>query len=105
MKILTLLTAAGFTMLAASCAHNRPSDVSPEEAARFDRNLVRETVVFEANTKSGATVPDVSSPQLRAVWIPERVEGNRLIEAHREWILEGDVSILGIPKQSGAKSK
>ena len=29
--------------------------------------------------------------------VEEKIEGNRLIERHREWILEGDVSLLGIP--------
>jgi hypothetical protein len=80
-----------------SCAHAKPDAVSAAEAARIDRKLVRDSVVYDPGAKDGAVVPDISSPQLRAIIVEERVEGNRLIERHREWILEGDVSLLGIP--------
>ena len=84
-----------------SCAHALPSPVLPSDAARIDRHLVRDTVVYEPGAKDGAVIPDVSAPQLRAVMVEERIEGNRLIERHREWILEGDVSLLGIPQLRG----
>lgn len=80
------------------CAHKAPVPVSEEEAARLNRSLVREAVVFEPGSEQGAIVPDVSSPRLRAKWIEERRENNHLIEAHREWFLEGDVVLLAIPK-------
>ena len=86
------------SLMFVSCAHGPANSASPEEAARLDRKLVKETVVYEPNAKEGAVVPDVSAPGLRAIWVEERIEGQRLIEAHREWLLEGDVTLLGIPK-------
>lgn len=85
-------------VLGSACAHQKVDNVSAEDASRIDRKLVKESVVYEPGAKEGASVPDVSAPRLRAVWVEERIEGNRLIEAHREWLLEGDVSLLGIPK-------
>lgn len=95
------------------CAHVQPQEVAARDAAKLDRKLVRDAVVFEDGAKDGAVVPEISSPQLRAIMIPERVENNRLIEAHREWVLDGDVAILGIPhstvrstiKTTGGKRK
>ena len=87
-----------FAWSLSSCSHGQNSnDVSPEQAAKIDRKLVRDAVVFEQGTKDGAIVPELSAPRLRAVWVAEKVENNRLIEAHREWILEGEINILGIP--------
>lgn len=90
-------------VVTAGCAHESAIEKEEKEASRFNRKLVKEAVVFEPGTESNAVVPDISAPRLRAIWIPERVENGKLIEAHREWLLEGDVSILGIPKQQGAK--
>jgi hypothetical protein len=83
------------------CATSKPKEVMPDQAAKLDRQLVKEAVLYEPGTEKGAVVPEISAPRLHAVFIPERVENNRLVEAHREWILEGDVSILGIPKSKG----
>ncbi len=99
-KILSLAITVAFV----GCAHGQTNPVSEDEAARIDRTLVKETVVYEPGSKDGAVVPDISAPRLRAIWVPERQENGRLIEAHREWTLEGDVTILGIPK-SLRKSK
>lgn len=106
MRIWTLYV-LGTCLFLMGCAHLRNASETAMEAARLDPVLVRETVVFESGTKDGAIVPEISAPRLRAVWVPERLEGNRLIEAHREWFLEGDVTILGIPRaaKSGAARK
>jgi hypothetical protein len=93
-QIISLLTAINVV----GCAHVPVGGSSASEAVKLDRKLVRDAVVFEDGAKDGAVVPEISSPQLRAIMIPERVENNRLIEAHREWVLDGDVSILGIPR-------
>ena len=29
--------------------------------------------------------------------VEEKIEGNRLIERHREWLIDGEVQLLGIP--------
>lgn len=106
MKILSLILIPIIAAALASCSHSRPSEsVPPEEAAKLNRKLVRESVVFESGAKDGAVVPEISAPQLRAVLVPERIENNRLIESHREWVLEGDVSLLGIPSEKGVKKK
>ena len=93
----------------AACAHTSASRVDTTDAVKLDKKLVRESVIFEADAKNGAVVPEISAPRLRAVWIPERTENDRLVEAHREWILDGDVTILGIPhsqpKSIGVKKK
>lgn len=93
------------SLLCSACAHEKQNTetVSPDEAAKLDRKLVKESVVFEQGTKEGAIVPDISSPRLRAKMVPEHIENGKLIECHREWELEGDVSILGIPKKGGPK--
>ena len=87
------------------CAHTPAAPVPQAEAAKLDRTLVRDAVVYESGAKDGAVVPEISAPRLRAVWVAERVENNKLIEAHREWLLEGDVSILGIPAPTPDKVK
>jgi len=86
--------------MASGCAHKKTDSVSVEEAARLNRNLVKDAVVFEPGSEQGAIVPDVSSPRLRAVWVDEHRENNKLIEGHRQWILEGDIVLLGIPKSA-----
>lgn len=96
-NFITVLTAAAL-VISLGCAHSKVAPVSEDEAARIDRVLVKDAVVYEAGAKEGAVVPDISAPRLRAIWVPERIENGRLIEAHREWLLEGDVTILGIPK-------
>lgn len=100
MKFHTVMTAQVILLfgIVSGCAHKSIDKVSPDDAAKLDQNLVRDAVVFEPGTKDGAVVPEISAPRLRAIWIGERIEGNRLIEAHREWILEGDITLLGIPK-------
>ncbi|MCM0606261.1 MAG: hypothetical protein KA715_09235 [Xanthomonadaceae bacterium] len=106
MKIISLVLIPFCALAFTGCAHTRSQEVvPPDEAARLSRQLVRESVVFETGAKAGAVVPEISAPQLRAVMIPEKIENNRLIEAHREWILEGDVSLLGIPQEKEAKKK
>lgn len=104
-QVISLIT----TISAVGCAHMQPQEVAASDAAKLDRKLVRDAVVFEDGAQNGAVVPEISSPQLRATMVPERVENNRLIEAHREWILDGDVTILGIPrsipKQTRGKRK
>lgn len=67
--------------------------------------IVQDAVVFEPGTKDGATVPELSSPSLWAVMVEEKIEGNRLIEKHREWILQGEVQLLGIPKSAAKATK
>jgi hypothetical protein len=84
------------SLCAVSCAH-REAKVEPKDAARLEPRLVRETVVYGPGAETGAVVPEISAPRLRAEWIREKVENGRLVEAHREWVLEGDVIILGTP--------
>jgi hypothetical protein len=87
------------------CATSKPKEVTPDQAAKLDRQLVKDAVIYEPGTEKGATVPEISAPRLHAILVPERVENNRLVERHREWILEGDVTILGIPKKPESKEK
>lgn len=100
--IRSLIACSILAVGAGACAAPAVNDATPEQAARIDRKLVKNAVVFEPGTKEGAVIPEISAPSLRAIWIEEKREGNRLIEAHREWILEGDVSLLGIPKKKAA---
>lgn len=55
-------------------------------------------MTFGPGAETGAVVPDVSSPCLRAEMVAERVENNKLIEKHREWTLDCEVRLLGIPQ-------
>ena len=89
------------SLCAASCAH-RETKVEPKDAARLEPQLVRETVVYGPGAERGAVVPEISAPRLKAEWVGEKVENGRLVEAHREWVLEGDVVILGTPPVRGA---
>ena len=97
--------AAACATLGAGCASSQTNNVSPDQAAKLDRRLVKDAVVYEPGTEKNAVVPEISAPRLRAIWVPERVENNRLVEAHREWLLEGDVTILGIPNKKGNLEK
>lgn len=91
------------TLGCAGCAHGRAENVAPEDAARINRKLVRNAVSFGPGAEDGAVVPEVSSPCLRAEMVPERTETNRLIEKHREWVLDCDVRLLGIPDERRAR--
>lgn len=91
------------TILAASACAHKEQKVDPKDAVRIDPKLTRESVVFEPGSERGAVVPDISAPRLRAIWVEERIENGRLIEAHREWQLEGDVVILGTPLTQGGR--
>jgi hypothetical protein len=84
------------TGLMVGCAHTPPGNVSPDEAARLNRKLVRNAVSFGPGAEDGAVVPEVSSPCLHADIVDEKIEGNKLIEKHREWMLDCDVRLLGI---------
>lgn len=97
MKI--IFAAIGSMFILVGCAHKNPNTVSSQDAARLNRELVSQSVVFESGTETGAVVPDLSSPRLTAKWIEAYQEGNLYHEAHRAWILDGDVRILGIPKE------
>jgi len=107
MKIKHLSNMVGVAAVLCSvvgCAHQPIESVSKEEAARIDRRLVRNAVNFAPGSESGAVVPDVSSPCLQAEIVDEKIEGNRLIEKHREWTLGCDVRLLGIPKVAERKA-
>lgn len=86
-----------------ACAQNRVA--GPNTDAKLDRSLVRDAVVFEAGAKDGAVIPEILAPRLRAIFVEEKIENNRLIEAHREWLLEGEAQILGIPRERKKPSK
>ncbi len=32
--------------------------------------------------------PSLTSPKVRKVWVPEKIEGDRFIEGHWMWVLE-----------------
>lgn len=97
------LGAAVLMLSVSGCAHTKPDEVKESEAARINRALVKDAVVFEPGTQDGAVVPDLSAPRLRAILVPEHVDNGRLIEAHREWQLEGEVMFLGIPAPKGRR--
>jgi len=101
-KILIAVLASASAVLAVGCAHAPVNNVSPDEAARINRKLVRNAVSFGPGAEVGAVVPDVSAPCLRAEVVPETVSSNRLVEKHREWVLDCDVRLLGIPERPGA---
>lgn len=41
-----------------------------------------------SNTKDKNKSPMLTSPKVRKVWIPEKIEGDKYIEGHYMWILE-----------------
>lgn len=96
--LLCLMIAVG----AGACAAPAVNDATPEQAARIDRKLVRNAVVFGPGAEDGAVVPDISTPCLRAVIVDEERTPKKIVEKHREWYLECDVSLLGIPKKKKA---
>lgn len=40
------------------------------------------------SNKDDAKTPFLTSPQVRKVWVPEKIEGDKFIEGHWMWILE-----------------
>jgi hypothetical protein len=97
MKLKKVFVIAMSCIWIAGCSHSKIEEVREEDAARINRKLVKQTVVYEPGAEDGAVVPDLSAPQLRAMMIPEHIENGRLVEKHREWQLEGEVTLLGTP--------
>ncbi len=89
-----------FIFLVSACAQGRAAGEKPEASLKLSPEVVQGAVTFEPGTKDGAVVPEISAPRLRAIWVPEKVDGNRLIEAHREWEMQGEPQLLGIPKDA-----
>jgi hypothetical protein len=40
------------------------------------------------NEYAGTKTPFLTSPKVRKVWVPEKIEGDKLIEGHWMWVLE-----------------
>lgn len=64
---------------------------------KLGSEIVQGAVTFEPGAEVGAVVPEVSAPRPRGIMVEEKIEGNRLIERHREWLIDGEVQLLGIP--------
>lgn len=64
---------------------------------KLGSEIVQGAVTFEPGAEVGAVVPEISAPRLRGMMVEEKIEGNRLIERHREWLIDGEVQLLGIP--------
>lgn len=92
-------------VICGGCAHQKVDGVSPDQATRIDRRLVKEAVTFGPGAEDGATIPDVSSPCLHAEVVPEHKEdgGRILVERHRRWQLQCDAQILSIPSSNRSK--
>lgn len=41
----------------------------------------------QSNTSSDKS-PALTSPKVRKVWVPEKIEGDKYIEGHWMWVLE-----------------
>ena len=81
------------------CAHKTVDAVSSDQAARIDRKFIKDSVTYGPGAEDGAVIPEVSSPCLHAEVVPEHLEsgGHVLVEKHRQWHLQCDSQILGIP--------
>lgn len=86
--------------LVSACAQGRAAGENQASNMKLSPEVVQGAVTFEPGTKDGAVVPEISAPRLRAIWVPEKIDGNRLIEAHREWEMLGEPQLLGIPKDA-----
>ena len=87
------------------CAHGGAEKEKRGVEIKLGPEVVQGAVTFEPGTQDGAIVPDISAPRLRAVMVEEKIEGNRLIERHREWLLDGEPRLLGIPVEVKKKSE
>lgn len=92
-------------VLLSGCAQGRAAGEKQGDSIKLSPEVVQGAVTFEPGTKDGAVVPEISSPRLRAIWVPEKIEGNRLIESHREWEMIGEPQLLGIPKDAKKKTE
>lgn len=45
-----------------------------------------------ASNKDDNKSPALTSPKVRKVWVPEKIEGEKYIEGHYMWILEKTTS-------------
>jgi hypothetical protein len=91
-------------VLLSGCAQGRAAGEKQGSDIKLGPEVIQGAVTFEPGTKDGAIVPEISSPRLRAIMVEEKIEGNRLVERHREWILDGEAQLLGIPHElKGAK--
>lgn len=41
-----------------------------------------------SNNKSEDKSPSLTTPKVRKVWVPEKIEGDKYIEGHWMWVLE-----------------
>lgn len=92
-------------VLLSACAQGRAAGEKHGSDVKLSSDVVQGAVIFEPGTKDGAVVPEISAPQLRAVMVEESIVGNRLVERHREWILDEKVQFLGIPKEPQKSQK
>lgn len=106
MKIFKAMSVVAITAALVGCAHGQTSSVEPEDAAKLDRKLVKDAVVFDPGTKDKAVVPEIAAPGLRAVFVARHLEGPRhLVGEHVDWFLDGDVSILETESQKQPQVK
>jgi hypothetical protein len=42
----------------------------------------------DKNDKVDSKAPFLTSPKVRKVWVPEKIEGDKFIEGHWMWVLE-----------------
>jgi hypothetical protein len=104
-KVFKIMGTVVVVGLFGACAHQNVESVTPEQAVRIDRKLVREAVTFGPGAADGAVIPEVSSPCLHAEMVTEHKEaGGRVwVEKVRKWTLQCDAQILGVPSSKRSK--
>ena len=73
---LSWLTPALVAILLTGCAHKSPKPNDPKASATTDEEKY----------------PFLTRPEVRTLWVPDTVEGNRYIERHRVFVIEKNSS-------------
>lgn len=76
MTRISWLTPALVAILLTGCAHKNPKPNDPNASATLDAEKY----------------PFLTRPEVRTLWVPDTVEGNRYIERHRVFVIEKNSS-------------
>ncbi len=48
----------------------------------------KKPILSNSNPKKVAEVPSLTSPEVRRIWVPEKIDGNKFIEGHYMYVID-----------------
>ncbi len=62
--------------------------ISIVSCATGDSNRIKGVTGSSAGTRTDADKPAFTSPDIRRIWIPDKIDGNKYVKGHYEYIIE-----------------